>query len=137
MKTLSLMLIEDDEIEQIKFERALNKLDLPHKVTTAKNGEEAMDTLGTLTANLPNIIIMDLNMPKMNGLEFLTALKQNGCYGHIPIIVLTTSENRKDIVETYKQGAASYIVKPLKYEDYVARIKSVVSYWGMNVFNIY
>ncbi len=137
MKELSLMLIEDDEIEIIKFERALNKLDLSHKIIMAKNGEDALKKLDTLTTGFPEIIIMDLNMPKMNGLEFLTNVKQSKSYGHIPIIVLTTSESIDDITESYKQGAASYIVKPLKYEDYINRIKSVVSYWGINTFKGY
>ncbi len=137
MKELSVMLIEDDEIELIKFERALNKLNLLHKTITAKNGEDALNILNAVNPDFPQIIIMDLNMPKMNGLEFLTNLKQNKHYKHIPVIVLTTSESIYDITESYKKGAASYIVKPLKYEDYIDRIKSVMNYWTINTFNHY
>ncbi|MFV0541160.1 MAG: response regulator [Aestuariibaculum sp.] len=134
MKPLLLMLIEDDEIESIKFDRALSRLNRPYKTIQAKNGEEALKTLNE-TPSLPHLIIMDLNMPKMNGLEFLSALKQNSKLLHIPIIVLTTSENTDDVTEAYRQGVAGYIVKPLKYDDYLNKIKTLIEYWDINEFN--
>ena len=71
-------------------------------------------------------------MPKINGLEFLKILKQDEALKYIPTIILTTSSNRKDVLSCYSIGVAGYIIKPLKYEDYVAKIKVTFDYWRMN-----
>ena len=71
-------------------------------------------------------------MPKINGIEFLNTLKKSKHLKHIPAIVLTTSNNPKDIVECYKIGIAGYIIKPLKYEDYVVRVERILEYWSYN-----
>ena len=71
-------------------------------------------------------------MPKVSGIEFLSILKNNVDLKHIPIIILTTSNNQKDLEKCYKIGVSGYILKPLKYEDYVEKIKIVLSYWCIN-----
>ena len=71
-------------------------------------------------------------MPKINGLEFLRILKDDERLKYIPTIVLTTSNNRKDVLECYRIGIAGYILKPLKYEDYVSKIHKVLAYWSIN-----
>lgn len=129
--TLSIMLIEDDTIEKMKFHRTMSSLNLGHKIIEANNGEEALEIL-TRNDRLPDIILLDLSMPKMNGLEFLEALKSNNFWKYIPTIILTTSANHRDILTTYETGIAGYITKPLKYEDYVEKIKRIVSYWSIN-----
>jgi CheY-like chemotaxis protein len=73
-----------------------------------------------------------LNMPKINGIEFLKILKKDEDLKHIPTIILTTSSNQKDLLECYKTGMSGYILKPLKYEDYVKKIEVVLSYWSLN-----
>ncbi|WP_103071568.1 response regulator [Aquimarina sediminis] len=129
--SLTFLLIDDDEIERLKFARVLHKNDYPHKVIEAKNGEEALDILAQKDKQ-PDLIFLDLNMPKMNGLEFLSALKSNQELRYIPVIILSTSNNHKDLKEAYKIGAAGYIVKPLKYEDYTHKIKCLIEYWSVN-----
>ena len=131
-KTLKILLIEDDTIEVMKFIKVIETLGEKHQIIESKNGEEAMDTLKS-TKQLPDIIVLDLNMPKVNGVEFLSSLKEDVTLKYIPAIVLTTSNNPKDIMECYKIGIAGYILKPLKYEDYVNRIKKVLEYWCENV----
>lgn len=130
MKSLNYLLIEDDEIERLKFVRVLKKNNYPYKLTEAKNGEEALDILEKQDA--PDIILLDLNMPKMNGLEFLRILKSNPKLKYVPIIILSTSNNHRDLKQCYEEGIAGYIVKPLKYEDYVSKIKALVEYWSKN-----
>ena len=130
-KALKILLIEDDTIEVMKFNRTLSKLDVSHNIIVATNGEEAMKVLTEETL-LPDIILLDLNIPKVNGIEFLGTLKADERLKYIPAIVLTTSNNHMDLLECYKIGIAIYILKPLKYEDYQDKIKSLLNYWSTN-----
>ena len=130
-KSLNILLIEDDAIEVMKFNRVLSTLGLKHKIIEANNGEEALETLKVKNI-VPDIIILDLNMPKINGIEFLQILKNDNFLKYIPSIILTTSNNHKDVLECYKIGIAGYVLKPLKYEDYVDRIKKMLEYWSSN-----
>ena len=108
---LNILLIEDDMIEIMKLNRTISSLKLNH---------------------LPDIILLDLNMPKINGIEFLSILKNDEVLKYIPTIILTTSNNQKDLLECYKIGIAGYVIKPLKYEDYVSKIERVLNYWSVN-----
>ncbi len=128
---MNLLLIEDDAIETMKFQRALSKLDFKYTLNEATNGEEAL-TLLNAGQTLPDIILLDLNMPRMNGIEFLRILKEHDKIKYLPTIILTTSENREDLLECYKIGVSGYVIKPLKYEDYEAKIKTVLEYWNIN-----
>lgn len=130
-KSLKVLLIEDNMIEIMKMNRTVSLLKAKHEITEAKNAEEALAILKT-KENLPDIILLDLNMPKINGIEFLSILKNDPELLHIPTIILTTSDNRKDILECYRIGISGYILKPLKYEDYVAKIEITLSYWSIN-----
>ncbi len=129
--SLKILLIEDDTIEVMKFNRVVKTLELTHQIIEAANGEEALTLLENKN-ELPNIIVLDLNMPKINGIEFLKILKQHAELKYIPAIILTTSNNSRDVLECYRIGIAGYIVKPLKYEDYVNRIQSLLMYWSQN-----
>ncbi|MBY0487422.1 MAG: response regulator [Flavobacteriaceae bacterium] len=130
-KSLNILLIEDDTIEVMKFNRVLHKLDLNHKIIEANNGEEALTILKDKIV-IPDIIILDLNMPKINGIEFLQILKADDYLKYIPAIILTTSNNHKDVLECYKIGIAGYVLKPLKYDNYVERIRKMLEYWSTN-----
>ena len=83
---------------------------------------------------LPHVILLDLNMPRISGIEFLKRLKGDDRLRYIPTIVLTTSNNQKDLLECYKIGIAGYILKPLKYDDYVDKIGKLLSYLEINQF---
>ncbi|MGO4822558.1 MULTISPECIES: response regulator [unclassified Flavobacterium] len=130
-KSLNILLIEDDAIELMKFNRVLSSLNMKHKITEANNGEEAIAVL-KIKEIIPDIIILDLNMPKVSGIEFLEILKKDPYLKYIPAIILTTSNNHKDVMECYRIGIAGYILKPLKYDDYVDRIKRLIEYWSSN-----
>ena len=130
-KKLTILLIEDDMIELMKFNRTMSRLGLKHSITESKNGEEALRFLNS-NEQLPDIILLDLNMPKMNGVEFLSILKEDSELKYIPTIILSTSNNRKDMLDCYKIGVAGYIVKPLKFDDYIESIKRLLEYWSSN-----
>lgn len=130
-RSLNILLIEDDAIEVMKFNRVLTTLKMNHKIIEANNGEEALTILKEKEI-IPDIIILDLNMPRINGIEFLQILKNDDYLKYIPSIILTTSNNHRDVMECYKIGIAGYVLKPLKYEDYVDRIRKMLEYWSAN-----
>ncbi|MGB5229719.1 MAG: response regulator [Eudoraea sp.] len=127
---MKILFIEDDAIETMKLTRTLSKLEEKHTLIQANNGEEALKILNE--TNLPDIILLDLNMPRMNGIEFLQILKKDPLLKYLPTVILTTSENRTDLLECYKTGIAGYVIKPLKYEDYEDKLIKVISYWQVN-----
>lgn len=130
-KKLNILFIEDDEIEVMKLNRTLNSIENKHHIQEAENGEVALEILKNKD-RLPDIILLDLNMPKMNGIEFLRILKDHETLRYIPTIILTTSNNRRDVLECFNIGIAGYIIKPLKYDDYVEKLKAIFEYWSLN-----
>ncbi len=134
-KSLNVLLIEDNTIEIMKMNRTISLLKLDHKITEAKTADEALKILEKKDS-LPDIIFLDLNMPKISGIEFLSILKKDEDLHHIPTMILTTSNNKKDVLDCYKIGISGYILKPLKYEDYVAKIESALNYWSINELKI-
>jgi CheY-like chemotaxis protein len=130
-KQLSVLHIEDNLIEIMKMKRTISFLESKHVIHFANNGEEALEVLirGEIC---PDLILLDLNMPRINGIEFLLILKENENLKHIPTVILTTSDNQKDLEACYKIGVSGYVVKPLKYEHYVKKIENILSYWSLN-----
>lgn len=128
---MNILFIEDDEIEVMKLTRTLNTLELCHNIQEAQDGEKALEILSQKD-RLPDIILLDLNMPKMNGIEFLRILKKDPSLKYLPTVILTTSNNRRDLLECFEIGIAGYIIKPLKYNDYVTKLKAVFEYWSLN-----
>jgi CheY-like chemotaxis protein len=135
-KKLNILLIEDNVIEVMKMDRTVSLLKLKHRITKAKTADEAFEILKQKDS-FPDIILLDLNMPKISGIEFLSILKSNDNLKHIPTIILTTSDNEKDLNKCYEIGVSGYILKPLKYEDYVKKIEIVLSYWCINELKKY
>ena len=131
MKKLNILLVEDNLIEIVKLKRAITHLAMSHDVTEAENGEVALQLLRENKIN-PDLILLDLNMPKMNGLEFLSIVRQDESLRHLPIVILTTSSNTKDLTEAYNLGIAGYILKPLKYDDYMRKMQYTLEYWSYN-----
>jgi CheY-like chemotaxis protein len=135
-KKLNVLLVEDNLIEVMKMRRTVSLLDLEHNIIVANNGEDALQNLED-KRKFPDLILLDLNMPKVGGIEFLAILKKNDDIKHIPTVILTTSDNQKDLEECYRLGVSGYVLKPLKYDDYVEKIKNVLSYWSMNELKKY
>ena len=135
-KELNILLVEDNLIEVMKMRRTVSLLDLKHNIIVASNGEDALQHIDD-KSKFPDLILLDLNMPKVGGIEFLAILKKNDDIKHIPTVILTTSDNQKDLEECYRLGVSGYVLKPLKYDDYVEKIKNVLSYWSMNELKKY
>ena len=131
MIALKVLLIDDDTIEAMKLTRTIATLKMNHEIIEAKNGEQALKILDH-KYRLPDVVLLDLNMPKMNGIEFLSVMKDREDLSHIPTIILTTSSNSNDLLQCYKLGIAGYVIKPLKHSDYVDKIKRVLEYWSVN-----
>lgn len=128
-KRMRLLLVEDDEVDAMTVARALRELRAPHPLDVAGDGEEALAFLRDTRNERPFLILLDLNMPRMNGLEFLKALKQDGNLRSIPAVVLTTSRERDDIAASYRLSAAGYVVKPLVYAQFVEALRTISQYW--------
>lgn len=128
---MNILFIEDDAIESMKLQRTITKLGMRHRIQNARNGEEALAMLNS-SDQLPDLILLDLNMPRMNGIEFLDVLKQDEKLKYLPTIILTTSQNRADLLECFRIGIAGYIIKPLKYAEYESKLQRVLEYWEIN-----
>lgn len=128
---LKILLVEDDRIEILKFKRSISNIVDNYDLSLSTNGKEAFLEIDK---EIPDLVILDLNMPDTNGIEFLTILKNDEELKHIPVIILTTSNNDKDISECYRLGIAGYVLKPLKYDDYESKIKAILRYWSLNEF---
>ncbi|HEY9048179.1 MAG TPA: response regulator [Ohtaekwangia sp.] len=115
MRVVNILLIEDDNLDVIDVRRTLDKLSIVYSMKEARNGEEALQLLGQ--SPLPDFIILDLNMPKMNGFEMLQVLRNNPAWKDIKVFILTTSEEREDRKAVDAMGVSGYIVKPLKFNN--------------------
>jgi CheY-like chemotaxis protein len=130
-KLLNILFIDDDVIEVMKFNRVISKLSFNCKVHEARNGNLALSILQSKDV-MPDIILLDLKMPELNGIEFLKIVKNDPALKSIPLIVFTTSNDLHDIQECYAVGVSGYILKPLKYEDYVVVVEKTINYWACN-----
>ena len=132
--TKPIMLVEDDQVDAMTLKRALRDLKVINYLIHRTNGEEALEYLRDENNTKPCIIFLDLNMPKMNGLEFLQIAKADPALRSIPVIVLTTSKNEWDRFESFDHSAAGYVVKPADYKRFVEAIRTVELYWTLSEF---
>ncbi len=132
LNTNSLLLIEDDDVDVISVKRAFRELAIPNPLVSKHNGEEALEYLNNPDSELPGIILLDLNMPRMNGLEFLKQLKSDSQLKMIPVIVLTTSANQNDIVKAFEFHAAGYMVKPIDFLEFKKIVMHIYNYWNIS-----
>ena len=130
--SFSILLVEDDVVDVMSVRRALRELNAHNVLTVAGNGEEALARLENPAHPLPGIILLDLNMPRMNGIDFLKILKNNEKFRRIPAVVLTTSKEEKDRLESFNLGAAGYMVKPLEFPGFVEVLRTIQRYWNLS-----
>ncbi|MDH5397376.1 MAG: response regulator [Cyclobacteriaceae bacterium] len=129
-----IMLVDDDDIDFITLKRALKELNIKNYVVRSVNGKEALDYLSNPDNEMPCLILLDINMPVMNGLEFLRNRIKNEMIRSIPTIVLTTSKNDFDKSEAFRLSVAGYVVKPVDYHKFKDTLKVIDSYWTMCEF---
>ncbi len=134
---MEIILVEDNKSDADLIMRALRKNNVANKIVHLKDGQEALDFFEAsyLSGNgmevIPRIILLDLKMPKVNGIQVLQQLKSNEQTKNIPIIMLTSSKEESDLEQCYKLGVNSYVVKPLTFEDFVKTVSQLGIYWSM------
>jgi CheY-like chemotaxis protein len=136
MDDVEILLVEDNPADVELTLRALKKNNIANKVQIAEDGEVALDFLfgrgqfsSRNTDNKPKVVLLDLKLPKVDGLEVLRNLKSNPKTQTIPVVVLTTSKQESDIIESYRLGVNSYIVKPVDFEKFVESVRDLGLYW--------
>ena len=127
-----ILLVEDDNVDAMTVRRALKDLGAPHTLVQLVNGEQALKYLTDESNKKPSVILLDLNMPRMNGIEFLKIIKADDALKKIPVVVLTTSRSEKDITESFGHGVAGYMVKPADYKKFVETIRTINLYWTLS-----
>jgi len=127
-----ILLVEDDDVHALAVKRALKDLKVTNELVHKTDGQEGLEYLRDETAARPCLILLDLNLPKMNGIEFLKVVKADERLKQIPVVVLTTSSETKDIAETFKLNVAGYIVKPLSYTEFVEKVRVLDLYWTLS-----
>lgn len=131
-KMLNILLVEDDDVDVMNVRRAFKKNNIRNPLWTAGNGVEALEILrgGEIPANR-RLILLDLNMPRMTGIEFLKELRQDPELGATPVVVLTTSDAERDRVDAYKLNVAGYILKPVTLTNFVEAMATLNKYWTL------
>ena len=131
-----ILIVEDNETDIMCLKRAFEKIGIKKSIITASNGEEALAYLkGDLPGQdrrIPNLILLDLNTPIMNGFEFLDAFKSDSRLKVIPVIVLTSSTSSLDMNDSYSNSVAGYIEKPMDPEDYLNIVRIIDQYWTLS-----
>ncbi len=126
----TILVVEDNPDDEILTIRALKKANITNNIVVARDGQEALTLLLSGSAPIrPSVILLDLKLPKVNGLEVLRTLKLNDQTKNIPVVVLTSSNQEKDIVDAYHYSANSYVRKTVDVELYTSRISTVGTYW--------
>jgi CheY-like chemotaxis protein len=133
---VNILLVDDDSVDVMNVQRAFKKNNITNPLSVAHNGVEALDLLrGTNGAQkmdpLPRIIMLDINMPKMGGLEFLKHLREDAALKNISVFIMTTSSDDKDRVEAYNYNVAGYIVKPISFESFVSAVSILNNFWQL------
>ncbi len=127
-----ILLVEDDRVDAMTVIRALREIDVTNPLHTASNGEEALAFLRDPAQPLPGLILLDLNMPRMNGIEFLHIAKQDDVLRRIPVIVLTTSREDQDRFASFNLSVAGYMIKPVDYQQFVEVMRAINAYWTLS-----
>jgi CheY-like chemotaxis protein len=126
-----ILLVEDDQVDVLTTRRALKEIHVTNPLVVCENGEEGLAWLRD-NAEVPCLVLLDLNMPVMNGIEFLEHVKRDARLRRIPTVVLTTSEEREDKVRTFDLGIVGYMAKSVDYRRFVEVMRSIDLYWTMS-----
>lgn len=128
-RPLHILLIDDNPADLLLAEEAFEALGGRVRVTTCESGRAALDTMRHPDAVLPDVVLLDVNMPVMTGFEVLRAMKADPQLRFIPVVMLTTSGSRDDINEAYTLHASSYVVKAVNFGEFITQLESFVEFW--------
>ena len=127
-----ILLVEDDQVDTMTVVRALKEIQVKNEVVHRENGEEAFLYLNDAASSKPCLILLDLNMPIMNGIEFLQMIRHDEQLKGIPVMVLTTSEEQEDKLNSFDLGIAGYVAKPVDYRQFVEVMRAIDDYWTLS-----
>ena len=129
---IKILLVEDDEVDVMTVQRALRKIKITNPLYTASDGEEALAKLRSGDLPLDGLLVLlDLNMPRMSGIEMLQELRRDPKLRHLPVVVLTTSDDERDKIEAYNLNVAGYILKPVTFAAFVEAMATLDRYWTL------
>jgi two-component system response regulator len=123
------LLVEDNADDELLTIRAFRRNNLMNEIVVAHDGQEALDLLFGSPALVPQVILLDLKLPKIDGLEVLRRIRADERTAFLPVVVLTSSKQEEDVLESYKLGANSYVRKPVSFEDFLDAVRSLGLYW--------
>lgn len=131
-QNLGLFIIDDDEVDVENVRRAIMENDADHPLYVAHDGREALAMLRRGEVPTSDVVVLlDLNMPRMTGIEFLRELRKLDDFKHLPVVVLTTSDDERDIVDAYEFNVAGYILKPVTFDSFVKTMATLDAYWSL------
>ena len=129
-KLINILLVEDDEVDIMNVQRAFKKNKINNPLYIARNGVEALEMLrSNQISPLPRIILMDINMPKMGGIETLQNIRKDPTLKSISVFIMTTSNEDSDKINAFNLNVAGYIIKPIFFENFVSAVATLNSYW--------
>jgi len=132
---IHILLVEDDLVDQMNVQRAFKKNNIHNPLIIANNGLEAYNMLKGIDCDkiqsLPKIILLDINMPKMNGIEFLQKIREDEGLKSLTVFIMTTSNEDSDRINAYNLNVAGYILKPLNFEKFVSAVATLNNYWKL------
>lgn len=135
-RTVEILLVEDSDQDAELAMRALKKKNITNNIVRLKNGEEALNFIfakgefsNRSIQNQPKVVLLDLKMPKVDGLEVLKEVRENDETKDLPIVILTSSKEEEDLVKSYKLGVNSFIVKPVEFESFTNAVAKIGMYW--------
>lgn len=133
MKPIEILLVEDNEGDIVLIKEALSEGGFQHKLSIVRDGEDAVQFLRRegrfASESIPDLIVMDINLPRLNGMELLKYIKQHVSFRSIPVVILTTSSSSRDILEAYQQYVNSYIIKPGNLQAYIGVVHAIMDFW--------
>jgi CheY-like chemotaxis protein len=137
MKGINILLVEDNEGDILLTTEAFEDSKIVNSISVIRDGKDAIIFFEALTnkAAIPHLVLLDVNLPKVNGHEVLTYIKNNEKYKSIPVIMLTTSSSEKDILQSYRNHVNCYITKPIDVSDFMKAITKIEDFW-INIVSI-
>ena len=137
MKSIHILLVEDNEGDVLLTIEALEDSKINNRISVIRDGKAAIDFFESTTnkADMPDLVLLDINLPKKSGHEVLQYIKKSEKHSHIPVIMLTTSSSEKDILSAYKHYANCYITKPIEISEFIVAITKIEDFW-INIVSI-
>ena len=131
-RILNILLVDDDEVDVMNVQRAFKKANITSPVYVAGNGIEALEMLrGPVLRQARRLVLLDINMPKMNGIELLREVRKDPLLKALCIVVLTTSNEDRDRIDAYQLNVAGYLLKPVTFIDFVDLVSTLTKYWTL------